>query len=126
MPLGTAGTFYASMEFRVIETDPSTNEGHHPLRCTTDSYHYKLAAAGQGQPDHWRIHWHPSGRSRVSWAHVHRPPDLGQHWPTGRMTLENAVGWCIESGAPLTCDADEAVARLSLNEAPHILHRTWS
>lgn len=125
MNLGPAGRFIASMEFEVIETDPAKNEFGHPLRVTARSYHYKLR--GRDGVDRWRMHWHPGGRSRVTAPHLHLPPDLKQHWPTGRMTLENAVGWCIESGAPVTTeDAGKAQEALTLIEAPHRLYRSWT
>jgi hypothetical protein len=125
MDLGPAGRFIASMEFEIIDTDPATNEFGHPYRVTARSYHYKLR--GRDGVDQWRIHWHPEGRSRIKTPHLHRPPDMKQHWPTGRMTMENAVGWCVESGAAITSEsAQQAQEMLTLIEAPHRLYRTWT
>jgi hypothetical protein len=43
------------------------------------------------------------------------------------MTLENAVGWCIESGAAVTtASATAAQEQLMLIEAPHRLYRSWT
>lgn len=125
MDLGAAGWFIASMEFEVIDADPAKNEYGHPLRVTARSYHYKLR--GRDGTDQWRMHWHPAGRSRVTGPHLHLPPDLKQHRPTGRMTLENAVGWCMESGAAVTTEsAEKARQEFALIEAPHRLHRSWT
>jgi hypothetical protein len=124
MDLGPVGLFIASMEFEVVDTDPTRNEFGHPLRVTTRSYHYKLR--GRNEVDLWRIHWHPEGRSRVTVPHLHRPPDMKQHWPTGRMTLENAVGWCVVAGAAVRAEnADQTLNELAVIEAPHRLNRTW-
>lgn len=123
--LGAVGRFIASMEFEIIDTDPAGNEYGHPYRVTTRSYHYKLR--GRDGDDQWRMHWHPDGRSRVKVPHLHRPPDLKQHWPTGRLTLENAVAWCIESGAAVVGgDRERAQNELALIEAPHRLYRSWT
>jgi hypothetical protein len=125
MDLGPVGLFIASMEFEVVDADPGKNEFRHPYRVTTGSYHYKLR--GRDGKDQWRIHWHPDGRSRVRVPHIHRPPDLKQHWPTGRMTFENAVAWCIESGAAVRGgDNQQARNQLAVIEAPHLLYRSWN
>ncbi len=122
---GVVGRFIAAMEFEIIDTDPTKNEFGHPFRVTTRSYHYKLR--GRDDVDLWRMHWHPEGRSWTTTPHLHRPPDLKQHWPTGRLTLENAIGWCVQSGASVTCDsARQAQERLTLIEAPHRLYRSWT
>jgi hypothetical protein len=42
MKLGDAGTLHASMQFRIIDTDPTTNDFGKPLRVTTLGYNYKL------------------------------------------------------------------------------------
>lgn len=124
MDLGAVGRFIASMEFEIIDADPPKNEFGHPFRVTTHSYHYKLRG-GDGS-DQWRMHWHPEGHSRITTPHLHLPPNLKLHWPTGRLTLENAVGWCVESGAAVTSDsAMQAHEQLALIEAPHRLYRSW-
>lgn len=67
------------------------------------------------------------GRSRITTPHLHRLPNLKLHWPTGRLTLEKAVGWCVESGATVTSDsAMQAHEQLTLIEAPHRLYRSWT
>ncbi len=124
LPLPPAGTFFAQMEFEVIDTDPEIDELGLPLRVTTKSYHYKLRDDDAGQ-DHWRAHWHPSGNSPVTWPHLHLPSDFKRHLPSERFTLENAIFWCAQYDAPLTCSMAEAEDRLVLAEAPHRLHRSW-
>jgi hypothetical protein len=121
--LGRAGIFTASMQFEIIDCDPSTNEYGHPLRVSTRYYNYKLTLPEGG--DAWRMHWHPGGVSDVEFAHLHLPPDLRRHLASERMTLEKAIQWCAQHDAPLTCDPDEAANRLMMIEAPHRLHRSW-
>jgi hypothetical protein len=41
------------------------------------------------------------------------------------MTLEKAILWCAEYGAPLACSREEATNRLLIVEAPHRLYRSW-
>lgn len=125
MDLAAAGRFIAGMEFEIIDADPTRNEFGHPFRVTTKSYHYKLRS--RDGVEQWLMHWHPAGRSRVTGPHLHLPPDLKQHWPTGRLTLENAVGWCVESGAAVTTASTSlAQEQLAMIEAPHRLYRTWT
>lgn len=125
MRLAPAGTFFAGMEFEIIDTDPSTNEYGHPYRASARSYHYKFQDPDGN--DLWRLHWHPDGRSRVKGPHIHRPPDMKKHWSTPRMSFEDAVRWCIESGAPVSCSSNqEALDVLAQTEAPHLLHRSWT
>jgi hypothetical protein len=121
--LGPAGNFFAGMEFEIVDCDPTTNEYGHPFRVSTRSYHYKLRSP-QGS-DAWRMHWHPEGNSPVEHPHLHLPPDLKRHLLSERATLEQAISWCAEYGAPLTCSRDEAADRLVLAESAHRLHRTW-
>lgn len=121
--LGPAGILTASMEFEIIDCDPSTNEFGHPLRVSSRSYHYKLRAPDG--TDRWRMHWHPEGKSPITWAHLHMPPDDKLHLASDRMTFEKAIMWCAQFGAPLTCTLGEAADRVLLIEAPHRLNRTW-
>lgn len=84
MKLGDVGTFHASMRFRIIETDPATNDFGKHLRVTTLGYNYKLE---QPSGDAWRMHWHPDGMSDVREPHLHFPPDFGVHRPCDRPDL---------------------------------------
>lgn len=123
MRLQGVGTFHASMQFQVIDTDPDTNDLGKRLRVTTLGYNYKLE---QPDGDLWRMHWHPDGVSDVREPHLHVPLDLSMHLPCDRMTFETAIRWCIEYGAPLLCAPQEAEEQLLLSEMPHKLHRTWA
>jgi hypothetical protein len=116
--------FHASMQFQIIDTDPATHDLGKPLRVTTLAYNYKLERSGDG--DLWRMHWHPAGGGDIREPHLHGPPDLKVHRPCERMTLETAIRWCIEDGAPLICTPKKAEDQLVLSEAPHKLHRTWA
>ncbi len=124
MRLQGVGTFHASMQFQIIDTDPTTNDLGKRLRVTTLAYNYKLE-----QPDGrdlWRMHWHPDGQSDIREPHLHVPPELKVHRPCDRATFETAIRWCIGDGAPLVCTLQEAEDQLLLSETPHKLHRTWA
>lgn len=118
------GTFYASMQFEVVESIPAEHDEEHQgeYRCSARGYNYKLATP-RGS-DLWRVHWHPDGPSPAKGPHLQ--PDLDRHLPTGRITFENAVEWLVEYDAPLRCSADEAKARLAELQAPHLLYRSWA
>lgn len=122
MPLGRAGTFFAGMTFEIIDTDPDTNEFRHPLRVSTRSYNYKLRSPDG--TDHWRIHWHPEGNSQITWPHLHMPPSY-VHLRVDRTPLEQAILWCTQYDAPMTCDIDEADQRLALTAVEHKLYKSW-
>jgi len=66
LPLGAAGTFYASMNFEVVDSVPADHDDEHQgeYRCSTRGYNYKLTTARGA--DLWRLHWHPEGDS--PWA----------------------------------------------------------
>lgn len=121
MALSDLGTFHASMRFHVIDADPARHEL--PFRVTTDGYLYRLEAS-KGY-DLWRVHWHPVGDSHAKEPHIHIPPGY-EHLPTGRISFEQVIGWCVEQGAPLRYDKREVVNRLAEAGAPHVLYRSWS
>jgi len=126
MHLRQTGTFYASMTFEVVDSVPDEHDDEHqgPFRCSTRSYSYKLSTPRGA--DLWRMHWHPDGRSPAKGPHLHLPPDLDRHLPTGRSTFEQALCWLIEFDAPARCNSADAQARLAELEAAHLLHRTWN
>lgn len=121
-------TLYAAMYWQVIEDE---RDGYGPYRVTTRGYDYSLVQGDATEV--WAMHWHPSGSSWERLPHVHlgdvlfadtAPVSSKSHLRTGRMTFETAVRWCFQFGAePLADDWDD---RLTLAEAPHILHRSWS
>lgn len=115
------GSLHAQMWFEIVDADPEKYEK--PVRVTTRGYRYRLEAIGGG--DKWRAHWHPNGKSDATFPHVHMPPDYA-HFMLPRVTFENVVQWCVQLGAPLRCTTQEAEARLTLAQAPHLLFRTWN
>ena len=98
--------------------EPDSTDGR--IRVSTRMYQYKLSINGE---DQWRIHWHPRG-GPVWRPHVHVLPDLTKHLPTGRITFEDAIEWCIELGATPTREDWGNI--LDASSAAHKLHRTWS
>ncbi len=116
------GSLRLMQTFRVVEVDPEKHDapkGH--LRVTTLSYNYKMEDG-----DHhwlWMMHWHPSGSSSFVQPHLHLKGHPG-HRPTSRFTVEDAVRWAHEDGAPMRKQDWQNV--LALTEGPHLLYRTWS
>lgn len=119
--LGKAGTFQASMRFQVVRSDPAKHEGVY--RVTTRGYRYQFRTADGIL---WRFDWHPSGPAARREPHLHRPPNLDLHWPTSRVSFENALRWCILSGAPATCDEEDRERHLATVEGPFQLYRSWA
>lgn len=126
MRLAQIGTFYASMRFEIVASNPAEHDEEHQgsFRCSTRGYNYKLSTPRGA--DLWRLHWHPVGVSPAKEPHIHLPPDLDRHLPTGRITFEKTIMWLIEYDAPLRSERDQALAELYEVEAAHLLHRTWS
>jgi hypothetical protein len=121
--LHQAGRFFASMEFEIVYADPKKHEvDRGRYRCSTRGYNYKLQTT---DGDRWRFHWHPEGESSEVDPHVHLPPDFKAHRATPRVSLENAIEWCIADGAPLRVSEQEARNKLDLAQAGHVLFRTW-
>ncbi len=101
-----------------------------PWRITTVAYRYRLALLGS---DLFRIHWHPGGRSPVTYPHLHAglagPEDmvgksLDAHLPVPRLPFEFAVQWAIEVGVPPA--RDDWQGELDACVGPHLEHRSWS
>jgi len=124
MSLRGVGRLRATMQFMVIDCDPATNDGGHPLRVTTLGYNYKIIDVHD--QDIIRFHWHPRGHAKNPHPHVHARPNLDAHFYMPRVTLETVIRGCLELGAPLTVDAAEAVRHLAVTEAPHVLYRSWA
>lgn len=115
------GTLKASMHYEIILSE-ERHEGK--WRVTTRSYAYELIA-----PDgnlSWSMHWHPVGRSFVTYAHLHLPAygAASHHLRVDRQTFEMAIQWCIELGAAPAKDDWERV--LMETEGLHKLHRSWA
>jgi hypothetical protein len=74
-------------------------------------------------------HWHPVGRSAVTWPHVHLPKgtpfDLAQaHAPTGRISIEAVLRFAIQDLGvePLRRNWREAMAK---SEQLFLRQRSW-
>jgi hypothetical protein len=124
MELRGVGRLRATMQFKIVQCDPSTNDAGHPLRVTTLGYNYKISDVDDR--DRIRFHWHPTGAGKNLHPHVHALPDLSTHVYLPRVTLESVIRACLELGAPLTVDAGEAITHLAVTEAAHMLNRTWT
>jgi hypothetical protein len=118
--------FEAGMGYTIIPDD-RPNRG--PWRVRTLQYRYRLAVLDH---DVFRLHWHPNGRSPVTYPHLHAalepkdrmPGSIDTHLPVGRMTFENALRWAFELGMPAArADWSE---RLAEAEAAHLRYRSWS
>lgn len=116
--------FSAEMGYQ-IERDESNG----PWRVRTLAYRYRLALLGH---DVFRIHWHPNGRSPITYPHLHAnlsaeqklASSIDAHLETDRMTLERALRWAFELGMP--AHRTDWADVLAETEAPHLEHRTWS
>lgn len=117
--------FEAEMHYRIVECDDERG----PWRVSTVAYRYRLAVLGK---DVFRLHWHPTTKSPVTYPHLHAalapadkmPGSLDAHLPTGRMTLEDAIRWAIGIGMPSA--RDDWRERLNEAEAKHLEFRSWS
>lgn len=117
--------FEAQMHYEIRQR-PVSGEWH----VKTLGYRYRLALHGTHL---WRIHWHPTVTSGYHLPHVHmnldgaigevRPDTLDQHYPTGRMTLEDAVEWVLNvSIQPAREDHADVLQR---TRDLHVQHRSW-
>lgn len=123
MRLSGLGRFYAEMRFEIVDADPQKHDG--PIRVSTRAYRYRLRIDGEAE-DAWLIHWHPTGNSPYKEPHLHLPNDFRRHLPTGRITFEKVIAWCIEFGARTRGSPQAALDQLALCEAAHLLYRSWS
>ncbi len=114
--------FEASMHYRIIRADAG-------WRVTTLAYRYRMGRVGI---DLFRMHWHPTGNSPFKLPHFHlnlegkdfTDGSEEQHFPSGRMTFEDAVHWAILAGiTPVRDDWQEV---LDAGREAHIRHRSWA
>ena len=120
------GLFTASMNFEIVDADPAKHDlSSGALRVTTRGYWYTFRGIGDPRPHRWRMHWHPEGNSPVVDPHLHRPPDISEHWPTPRMSLETAIRWCLIEGAPPSCSTAEVDNKLTEAESAFRLFGSW-
>ncbi|WP_423488166.1 hypothetical protein [Mycobacteroides sp. PCS013] len=121
---GRDRTFYAEQAYTIIESEPDRREAG-KFRVTTDEYAYNLTVDGIFV---WKMHWHPEGRSEEWRAHYHLTCGeiAGNHLPSGRHTIEDAVEWCIRFGAQPEVSEERWADVLTMSKKKHELHRGWS
>lgn len=94
----------------------------------TLSYIYKIQLVGAGNII--EFHWHPVGRSSVTWPHVHTPAytapvDLSRaHVPMGHITPQAVLRFAIDElgGEPLR---DDWRAVRDATERAYLADRIW-
>ncbi|MFN8194215.1 MAG: hypothetical protein U0R80_08020 [Nocardioidaceae bacterium] len=119
--------FEAQMHYEIVQR-PISRE----WKIATLGYRYHLAL--QGNPL-WRLHWHPTVTSSYHLPHLHwnvpglaggaPVANMGDHFPVGRMTYEDAIEWVVTmvGCTPTRTDWRDV---LSDSRDLHRRHRTWS
>jgi hypothetical protein len=125
--LACKGGFHleAQMHYKIVRDEAP---GRGPWRISTRAYRYRVARIGT---DVFRIHWHPWGQSPYRDPHIHlnfavpgrAPTTLDEHFPTGRLTFEDAIEWAVGIGVPVARDDWQDV--LADARAVHLAHRSW-
>lgn len=121
--------FEAQMHYEMVQGAISRE-----WKVRTHGYRYRLACLGTHV---WRIHWHPTLTSSYHLPHVHlnlagQPGEvpvhaLQEHYPTGRMTFEDAVEWVFAAGVdPAERHRDDWREVLSASRDVHVQHRSWN
>jgi hypothetical protein len=86
--------------YRLIETERPQG----PWQVQTVAYYYTLSELGENPREILGYHWHPQGRSWVTYPHLHlyAGAEVGRddvrkaHLPTGRITLEEVLQLAIK------------------------------
>jgi hypothetical protein len=117
-----------TQQYRVVE-DPDLGE-RAPFKCSTAAYHYALEDPEEREL--LAFHWHPQGRSSVTWPHIHigEAAELGwdglqgAHVPSGRISIEEVLRFAIaELGVEaLRPDWPEV---LETTQGQYEIWRTW-
>jgi hypothetical protein len=123
---GTGIQLKASMRYRIIRTEPGSDE---PWRVTTRGYMYTLERRARGD-EIVAWHWHPT--SNYAGPHLHVGNEqLGEgaaltsrsHISTSRVAFESVVRTAVELGAtPMRSDWED---RLRISHDIFELYRTW-
>jgi hypothetical protein len=121
-------TLEVIQHYRLIETEAQRG----PWKVQTVAYYYTLSETGDNLREILGYHWHPQGRSWVTYPHLHlyggaevgRDDVRKAHFPTGRMALEEVLQLAIkEFGvAPLRDDWEEILNR---TQGTFKQWRTW-
>ena len=90
---------------------------------STGGYAYAIDSDDTGG-EIYSWHWHPDGPSACTWPHAHVQQPLGDHFPTGRVALEDVVRWLILEAHidPIRPDWPDV---LEANRAQYNELRTW-
>jgi hypothetical protein len=88
----TGVSLVVALQYQIVE-----EPGARHWKVRIDAYAYQLLDGKEVEIVSY--HWHPSGRSAVTWPHLHlgqasigRPAILlGAHLPTGRIALEEVI-----------------------------------
>ena len=114
--------------FRVIEAPVP----HGPYRVQTVAYYYTVIEIDGPWREVFAYHWHPQGRSAITFPHFHLYQGSGTirdevrkaHFPTGRIALEEVLRLVIQEFGvrPLREDWD---AILNRTQAAFEDWRTW-
>ncbi len=117
-----------AQHYRIVETDDPERG---PWKVHTAAYWYSLGDE-QGQ-EVLAYHWHPDGRSRITWPHLHLghlalggggPLTSRAHLPTGRVAVEQVLRLAIEE-LRVEPRRDDWQAVLTEAEAAFERWRTW-
>jgi hypothetical protein len=90
----------AVQHFRPVEAEGPRG----PWKVRTAAYYYTLEEAAPPHREIFGYHWHPHGRSDVTYPHLHLYAGAGgtnyniannAHFPTGRIALEDVLGFII-------------------------------
>ncbi|MCC5574443.1 hypothetical protein IMZ11_02155 [Microtetraspora sp. AC03309] len=117
---------WVRMKYEII---PDDRDGYGPWRVTTRGYVYEVQSASGEAVMSW--HWHPTSKMRdphIHAGHTQLADDAvlsrKHHTPTGRVSLESVVRFCLEDlqADHLRNDWDKVLA---LREGLFKLHRSW-
>lgn len=90
---GANVSLVVALHYRIVEDSGARG----PWKVRIDAYAYQLV--NREELEILSYHWHPSGRSVVTWPHLHLGQAgigrdgtlLGAHMPTGRVALEEVI-----------------------------------
>jgi hypothetical protein len=103
-----------------------------PWKVRTVAYHYTVEESGDQGREMFAYHWHPQGRTAITFPHFHLYQGAGAihdevrkaHFPTGRIAFEDVLRLVIKQFGvdPLRDDWEAILAR---TQAAFEGWRTW-
>lgn len=118
---GPAVSLVATMRYRIVEDE---TPGRGPWKVSTTGWMYSLMEDGNTVVD---FHWHPVSNSHVVSPHLHVRSSVRlkkRHVPTGRVLIEDVLGFAVELGAaPRDPKTWARVAKR--NRSAFLLGATW-